>query len=75
MYNLLWAPIAVAAGRELAMSSLPDAPAVADKRRRASRPVHSGSEQPRPTCHAAPSPARRAPRGGLTSPSASERPP
>ena len=47
MHNLLWAPIAVAAGRELAMSGLPDAPAVADKRRRASRPVHSGSEQPR----------------------------
>ena len=45
MYNLLWAPIAVAAGRELAMSGLPDAPVVADKRRRASRPVHSGSGQ------------------------------
>ena len=45
MYNLLWAPIAVTAGRELAMSGLPDAPVVADKRRRASRPVHSGSGQ------------------------------
>ncbi len=39
MHNLLWAPIAVAAGRELAMSGLPDAPAVADKRRRAARPL------------------------------------
>ena len=48
MYNLLWAPIAVTAGRELAMSGLPEAPDVADKRRRqrrASRPVHSGSGQ------------------------------
>jgi len=45
MYNLLWAPIAVADGRELAMSGLPDAPVVADERRRASRPVHSGSWQ------------------------------
>ena len=42
MYNLLWAPIAVTAGRELAMSGLPDAPVVADKRRRASRPVRRG---------------------------------
>jgi hypothetical protein len=43
MYNLLWAPIAVTAGRELAMSSLPDAPVVAGKRRGASRPVRRGS--------------------------------
>jgi hypothetical protein len=43
MYNLLWAPIAVTAGRELAMSGLPDAPVVADKRLRASRPVRRGS--------------------------------
>ncbi|HJW78482.1 MAG TPA: hypothetical protein VJ526_07970 [Beijerinckiaceae bacterium] len=42
MYNLLRAPNAVAAGRELAMSGLPDAP-VADRRRRASRPVRRGS--------------------------------
>jgi hypothetical protein len=39
MYNLLWTPIAVTAGRELAMSGLPDAPVVANKRRGASRPV------------------------------------
>ena len=45
MYNLLWAPIAVTAGRELAMSGLPDAPVVADKRRRASRPVRRGSRR------------------------------
>ena len=43
MYNLLWAPIAVTAGRELAMSGLPDTPVVADKPRRPSRPVRSGS--------------------------------
>jgi hypothetical protein len=43
MYNLLWAPNAITAGRELAMSGLPDAPVVADKRRRASRPVRRGS--------------------------------
>jgi hypothetical protein len=43
MSNLLWSPIAVTAGRELAMSGLPDAPVVADKRRRASRPVRRGS--------------------------------
>ena len=41
MYNLLWAPIAVTAGRELAKSGLPDAPVVAAKRRGASRPVRS----------------------------------
>jgi hypothetical protein len=29
MYNLLWAPIAVTAGRELAMSGLPHTPVVA----------------------------------------------
>ena len=45
MYNLLWAPIAVTAGRELAMSSLPDAPAVADKPQGASRPVRRGSRR------------------------------
>ena len=43
MYNLLWAPIAVTAGRELAKSGLPDAPVVAAKRRGASRPVRRGS--------------------------------
>jgi hypothetical protein len=43
MHNLLWAPNAITAGRELAMSGLPDAPVVADKRRRASRPVRRGS--------------------------------
>ena len=43
MYNLLWAPIAVTAGRELAMSGLPDAPVVAGKRRRASRPARRAS--------------------------------
>jgi hypothetical protein len=40
MYDLLWASIAVAASRELAMSALPDAPVVADERRR-------GRPQPR----------------------------
>jgi hypothetical protein len=45
MFNLLWAPIAVAAGRGLAMSGLPDTPVVADQRRRATRPAHSGSGQ------------------------------
>ena len=63
MYNLLWAPIAVAAGRELAMSGLPDAPVVADKRRRASRPVRSGSggcrAAPRGPFARSPSTARR----------------
>ena len=34
MHNLLWAPIAVTAGRELATSSLPHTPVVADKPRR-----------------------------------------
>jgi hypothetical protein len=53
MYSLLWAPIAVTAGRELAMSGLPDAPAVADKRRRASRPVRRGSWR-LPSCAARP---------------------
>ena len=63
MSNLLWAPIAVAAGRELAMSGLPDAPVVADKRRRASRPVHRGSGRlpavPRRPFARSPSTARR----------------
>jgi hypothetical protein len=43
MSNLLWAPIAVTAGRELAMSGLPDAPVVAADKRGASRPVRRGS--------------------------------
>jgi hypothetical protein len=43
MYNLRLAPIAVPAGRELAMSALADAPVVAHERRRASRPVRRGS--------------------------------
>jgi hypothetical protein len=43
MHNLLWAPIAVTAGRELAMSALPDAPVVADERRRGSRLVRRAS--------------------------------
>ena len=43
MHNLLWAPIAVTAGRELATSGLPDTPVVADKPRRASRPARRGS--------------------------------
>jgi hypothetical protein len=45
MYNLLWAPIAVTAGRGLAMSGLPDAPVVADRRRGASRPVRPRIQQ------------------------------
>jgi hypothetical protein len=43
MYNPLWTPIAVTAGRELAMSGLPDAPVVADKPRGTSRPVRRGT--------------------------------
>jgi hypothetical protein len=34
MYDLLWAPIPVAASRKLAVSARPDAPVVADERRR-----------------------------------------
>jgi hypothetical protein len=45
MYNLLWAPIAVTAGRELAMSGLPHTPVVADKRRHARRPARRESGQ------------------------------
>ena len=44
MHNLLWAPIAVTAGRELAMSGLPHTPVVADKRRHAARPLRPLAE-------------------------------
>jgi hypothetical protein len=37
MYDLLGIPIGVAAGRELAMSAMPDAPVIADDRRRGRR--------------------------------------
>ena len=43
MHNLLWAPIAVTAGRELAMSGLPHTPVVADKQRHARRPARRES--------------------------------
>ena len=43
MFNLLWAPIAVAAGRELAKSGQPDARGVTDERRRGNRPDHRGN--------------------------------
>ena len=43
MYNLLWAPLAVTApAANSPCPPCPDARVVADKRRRASRPVHSG---------------------------------
>jgi hypothetical protein len=37
MYDPLWVPFGVAAGRKLAMSALPDAPVVTDERRRPRR--------------------------------------
>jgi hypothetical protein len=43
MYDLLGASIPVAASRELAMSALPDAPVVADERRRGRRRLRRGS--------------------------------
>ena len=43
MHNLLWAPIAVTAGRERATSGLPHTPVVADKRRHARRPARRES--------------------------------
>ena len=39
MHNLLWAPIVVTAGPELATSGLPHTPVVADKPRHARRPA------------------------------------
>ena len=43
MHNLLWAPIAVTAGRELATSGLPHTPVVADKPRHPRRPARRDS--------------------------------
>jgi hypothetical protein len=43
MYNLLLAPIAVTAGRELAVSGLPHTAVVADKRRHGRRPARRES--------------------------------
>jgi hypothetical protein len=43
MFDLLWTPIAVTAGGELATSGLPHSPVVADKRRRARRPARRES--------------------------------
>jgi hypothetical protein len=43
MHNPLWAPIAVIASRELALSALPDAPVVAHERRRESRRLRRGT--------------------------------
>jgi hypothetical protein len=47
MYDLLWAPIPVAASRELALSARPDAPVIADARwRRASQAIRRRTAQP-----------------------------
>ena len=42
-HHPIWALVPVAASRELALSALPDAPVVADERRRGSRRRRRGS--------------------------------
>jgi hypothetical protein len=50
MHNLLWPPIAVAAGRDVAESALPDAPVVARARRPRRRATRLQGEQRCDTC-------------------------
>jgi hypothetical protein len=46
MYDLRLVPIFVGAGRELALSALPDAPVVADERPRGRRWPHRQATRP-----------------------------